>query len=450
MLRPTDTFGRADGLITFAICLLLGSMVPAGEARAQATPYHVHDDVNEDPDQGQPQAQEPAPPLEPGTVFPWLRPPWSGELADLRRRAYDDYGLTFGASYQQLYQYASATLPSAMFNQALGGWAATSITWTPLDRGGDYQGTLVWRMAWRDSIGDHAVPAQFGLPQLGAIWSNYEFTTWNGRFAVEDLFWEQELGPFSFRVGNQIPTSVFNFFRFKDARTSFTASPFAFMETIPYPTFGLGASFRWQPVPDTESGPYIVGTLNDMNGDPAALGLDWSTFGLGQYFYGMEVGYNWRRPNGEFDHFHIDLFYADERSTRMPETSLNEPGGGFKVAVEKQVDRLVGFASYTYNTAEGGGISATVAGQTAVAGVAYVRPFDVRGEVAVGFMLSQSLPNIVPGIGRKDQYGVDTYWNIALAPDITLTPGVQLIWDPVLNPGVHFVAIPDIKFRVAF
>ena len=29
---------------------------------------------------------------------------------------------------------------------------------------------------------------------------------------------------------------------------------------------------------------------NDMNGDPADLGLDWNTFGLGQYFYGLEIG----------------------------------------------------------------------------------------------------------------------------------------------------------------
>src|SRR5262249_50072228 len=152
-------------------------------------------------------------------------------------------------------------------------------------------GTLVVRAAWRNSIGDHAVPAQFGILDLGSIWSNYEFTSWDGRFAVEDLFWEQKLwGDFlSIRVGNQIPTSVYNFFRFKDAGVSFPPSPFAFHETIPYPPVGLGLSFGARPLagaPDF----YVVGTLNDMNGEPAANGLDWSTFGKGQYFYGLEVG----------------------------------------------------------------------------------------------------------------------------------------------------------------
>jgi hypothetical protein len=38
----------------------------------------------------------------------------------------------------------------------------------------------------------------------------------------------------------------------------------AFYETIPYPTFGLGTSFRWQPV-ESDPGIYVVGTLNDMH-----------------------------------------------------------------------------------------------------------------------------------------------------------------------------------------
>ena len=150
----------------------------------------------------------------------------------------------------------------------------------------------------------------------------------NGRHGIKAsglkiLFWEQRVGSqFSFRVGNQGPQAVYNFFRFKDARTSFTTSAFTFQETIPYPTFGLGASFRWLPIGD--AGLYVVGTLNDMNGDPAALGIDWSTFRLGQYFYGLEIGNDWRSPDGTFDHLHLDLFYADKRSTRNPDTTPNE------------------------------------------------------------------------------------------------------------------------------
>jgi carbohydrate-selective porin OprB len=285
---------------------------------------------------------------------------------------------------------------------------------------------------------------------IGSLWSNYEFTSWDQGFRIEDLFWEQKLGPtFTFRLGNQGPQAVFNFFRFKDARTSFTASPLAFNETIPYPTFGLGAYFRWLPLA-SDPDAYVVGTLNDMNGDPAANGLDWGTFGKGQYFYGLEIGKNWRRDNGEFDHLHLDLFYAAERSTRNPNTTPNEAGGGFKLAGEKQLGRFVGFANYVYNTAEGGGISTTFSRHTAVAGLAYLRPFGVQGEAAIGFMWSRSFADLAPGVGAKNQYGLDMYWNIGVTPNTSITPGIQLIFDPAFNPRSDFAAVPDIKFRVAF
>ena len=117
---------------------------------------------------------------------------------------------------------------------------------------------------------------------------------------------------------------------------------------------------------------------------------------------------------------------------------------------EKQWGPIVAFANYTYNTAKGGGISTTFSDNTAVAGVAYVQPFGIRGEVAIAGMWSQPFKNIFPGSGQRDQYGVETYWNIAMTQDSTVTPGVQLIEHPSFNPKVDFLAIPEIKFRVAF
>jgi hypothetical protein len=194
--------------------------------------------------------------------------------------------------------------------------------------------------------------------------------------------------------------------------------------------------------------PWLVGTLNDMNGDPAANGLDWNTFGKLQYFYGVELGKDWRRDNGEFDHLHLDLFYADRRSTRNPNTSPNVAGGGVKLAGEKQIDRAVVFANSVYNTAKGGGISTTVSRDTAIAGVAYLRPFDVHGEVAVSAMWARSFANLIPGVGAKNQYGVETYWTIGVTPNSSLTMGSQFIFNPALNPRSDFVAVPHVKFRV--
>jgi hypothetical protein len=229
---------RTRWLVAVVMLVLVGVTLPACSSRAQeleapdvlpppSSP--LSDDPNEDADQGQPQARPQTPPPT-GTVFPSVQFPGRDDLAEFRRSIYETYGFTFGASYQQLFQWTSATARTATNDRALGGWAAVSTTWTALDRGGPYEGTLVVRGAFRGSLGDNAVPAVFGLRDIGSLWSNYEWTSWNQGFRIEDLFWEQKVGSqFSFRVGNQGPQAVFNFFRFKDARTGFTASPAAFM-----------------------------------------------------------------------------------------------------------------------------------------------------------------------------------------------------------------------------
>ena len=48
----------------------------------------------------------------------------------------------------------------------------------------------------------------------------------------------------------------------------------------------------------------------------------------------------------------------------------------------------------------------------------------------------------------RNQYGLESYWKILLTPDLWITPGVQLIWDPSFNPSTDFLALPQIKVRL--
>jgi carbohydrate-selective porin OprB len=49
----------------------------------------------------------------------------------------------------------------------------------------------------------------------------------------------------------------------------------------------------------------------------------------------------------------------------------------------------------------------------------------------------------------RHQYGVEAYWRILLTQNIWITPGVHLIFNPALNQEHDFIAIPQLKFRVA-
>ena len=381
----------------------------------------------------------------PGSVIPIGVPQgWF----DFKDDIYDKIGLKFGISYQMLGQYASDVKSDATYDTALGDWVGFMTKWMMLDRGGNYEGSLAFSMFERRGIGNNAVPSNFGIADVGSLTTNVEFTSWN--FEIENLYWEQWLktddSEFMLRIGNQVVTTLLNPFRFKDARVSFTTGPWAFHPTVPYPTFGFGTGFKWWP--QKESGLYVAGSLNDMNGDPNLEGFDWSTVERGEFFYGFEIGYDRKRSSDDYDHVHLLVFYADERSTRSPETLPNKAGGGFRIHGERQWDRWVGFASYTYNTAEGGGVAGTLSDHVVTVGAAYLNPANVKGEAAISLLYMNPIEEIFDEPVR-DQYGVEAYWRILLTQNIWITPGLHLVFNPALNQEHDFIAIPQLKFRIA-
>jgi porin len=382
---------------------------------------------------------------QPGSLFPYGVP---HSWFDFKDYVYDKIGLKFGFSYQMLAQSASDTLPDSTFDTAVGDWWGFLTKWTLLNRGSENEGTLVFSMFERGAVGNNAVPSNFGIADVGSLTTNVEYTTWD--FAIENLYWEQNIASEKrkahFRIGNQVVTALLNPTRFKDSRVSFTTGPWAFHPTVPFPTFGFGAGFKWWP--DKKSGFYVAGSLNDMNGDPNLQGFDWSTVNRGEFFYGAEVGFNLTRAKNDYDHWHLLVFYADERSTRSPDTLPNKAGGGFRLVGEKQWDRWVGQAGYTYNTAQGGGVAGTLSEHTLTTGVAYLNPADIRGEAAISLLYMNPIEEIFAQPVR-DQYGLETYWRMSFSNNIWITPGIHLVFNPALNQEDDFIAIPMFKFRVA-
>ena len=49
----------------------------------------------------------------------------------------------------------------------------------------------------------------------------------------------------------------------------------------------------------------------------------------------------------------------------------------------------------------------------------------------------------------RNEYGIETYWRISLSNNTWITPGIRLVFNPALNQEDDFIAIPQLKFRVA-
>ena len=383
---------------------------------------------------------------QPGAVFGDVVPE---KYFQWKRDLYTNHDLKLGFFYQSLYMSASETLPNSTDDNAWGQWWGFDLKWTPLNKGEDREGSLVLVAAERDSIGSHAVPAPWGIEDLGSLYAvNFEWTEWD--FAVEELYWEQWIKKgLMFRAGITAAPGLINPFRFKDARTSYTSTPFAFHESIPSPAQGPGLAAKWWPIEDSEF--YISAVLNDANGNPSrgdTLGLDWGSFTKGEYFYAVEFGNIWRKDNGEFNRLFLTTFYVDKNSSSDP-AFPNTAGGGFKLMGSMQQGNWVGFAGYTYNTAEGGAL-ATFGRQTVTAGAVYLRPFGMQGEVGTGPIWFEPPPELLPGTELRNQTGFEAYWKILLTPNLWITPGFQFLWNPSLNPTADRVFIPHIKFRLAY
>ena len=133
-------------------------------------------------------------------------------------------------------------------------------------------------------------------------------------------------------------------------------------------------------------------------------------------------------------------------------------GWGAKIAGEKQWGRLVGFANYAYNNSRGGGFGFTFYEHAVNVGLALNKPLGIRGEVAGALTWARALDGggcglLVPlqiDCNGDSQAGIEVYWKILLTPDLWITPGTQLHFNPVRNPDANFVTIPTLKFRAFF
>ena len=111
----------------------------------------------------------------------------------------------------------------------------------------------------------------------------------------------------------------------------------------------------------------------------------------------------------------------------------------------KQWGPVVGFGSYAYNNAVGGGFGMTRVGRAVNAGLAYLKPLDIRGEVAIAGSLARPIDEDL-----RDQSGVEAYWKILVMSNFWTTPGVQYLINPSLNPETDSILLAQIKISAFF
>ncbi len=349
---------------------------------------------------------------------------------DFKARVQEQYGLAFGGDYILLYQGATDSLGE---DEALGGVFRFFGNWTLFGRKSGDTGSLVYKVENRSALGTTVAPQDLGF-QLGyANLTAGPFTDIG--WGVTNLFWQQHLlnHRLAFQAGVLDATDYVNFYGLINPWTAFSNLAFLIDSTIPVPNQGLGAVLGAMPGNHV----YVIAGVADANGDATRSGFD-TFFNENEYFTHIEVGWTPSYVRRYLDNIHVTAWHADKRE------QANIPDGwgvAFSAAWFVQ-DRWMPFVRAGY--AEDGG---AVYDRSVSAGLGYY--FRRRSDLmALGFNWGQpSDTTFSPGL--NDQYTTELFYRLQLSPNFALTPDLQLLFDPALNPNEDVIAEFGLRARLA-
>ena len=351
---------------------------------------------------------------------------WKDQVAE-------EHGLAFGFDYSALFLGASESLAG---DRASGGIIRSFGSWDLLGRGTANPGAFVWKVEHRHRYGD--TPPNALASSIGYV-GVFEPTFSDQGFRFTNLYWRQ-------RFSGGRATVTGGFLDVTDYVDTFAlASPFTgFMNfafstgttTIPLPddaTLGIaGATMLGESF-------YVIAGLTNANSDPTSpfSEVD-SFFSDNEYFTSIEVGWTAEQSRLFFDNAHVTLWHSDTRD------KAGVPGGwGTAFSVVRYLgERWMPFVRGGY--ADDGG---TLMEKSVSAGVGYdVQP--KRGLLAFGFNWGQPNKNTF-GRGLRDQYALELFYRLNLTKQFTITPDIQFIKNPALNPIEDSIWVLGLRARLA-
>jgi porin len=337
----------------------------------------------------------------------------------------EDHGLTLGFDYTSLLMGASSS-PGA--DHGFGGIARMFGTWTLLNPEGPYTGSLVFKGENRHRLGTDIAPQNLGFASgynglPGTAFSDYGW-------GVTNLFWRQSLGEkLNIIAGVVDVTDYVDVYGMVNPWTQFQNLAFLTDPTIPAPNQGLGAAMGGT----LGDHVYFVGGFADANGDPTKVPFD--SFGKGEFFKHVELGWVSSHERRYFDNIHVTGWHVDER------TDAGVPGG-WGVAMSASHffdDKWMPFLRTGYADGDAPLLSHSV---SAGLGRFFPESKDLAGVAANwGKPADSSL---------EHQWTGELFFRFQAAQNLAITPSVQLIGNPALNPDKNFLAYFGLRARVTF
>jgi len=257
-------------------------------------------------------------------------------------------------------------------------------------------------------------------------------------WALTNLFWGQHLieNRVGFVAGVVDSSDYVDVYGLFNPWTDFSNLAFSTDPTIPAPDQGLGAAARMMATPNI----YIIGGFTDANGDPTDPGNAFSSFfDHAEFFTHLEVGWAASLEKAFTDNIHLTAWHVDKRK------QANTPDGwGLAFSFSRLFAEKWGPFLRAGYAKDGGALWE----KSVSAGLGY---YTRKSSDLIGLGLNWCRPSSDTfGPGLDDQYTAEVFYRIQVLKTLTLTPDVQLLFDPAQNPDENLIAVFGIRARINF
>lgn len=361
------------------------------------------------------------------TLTPWL---------EFKQNLQQNYGITIGGSYGVLGQNYSQSLIDQ--DNAVGGKFTLNVAAQLLNQGQPDALSFDIAIEDRRPIGTDEPPLWAGIfagsaTATAATWGEFDL-------GVTQAYLRQNLfeGRFQYAVGKIFAPNFVNAYPFFDDNRQFLNQNFTTSPTIPIPLRGFGLVAAAYP---TESNLYVSAGMYTPYSSDTGWTID-NFFEKNDYFYHLEVGWSGLARTGtpihargpmDADNFHITTWYRDPLEDGSPEA----------YGIAFNVNKTIGENGMWF--VRGGWSEGWLINRNLALGYGYRparAPSDLLG-IAVGW--ANPTLDFLP-----EQFTAEVFYRFQVTPQLAVTPDIQYISHPALDPGESSLWALGLRARVAF
>ncbi|MDA9856822.1 carbohydrate porin [Rubripirellula sp.] len=352
-----------------------------------------------------------------GHMEPWF---------DFKRRLDESCGLQLSIDESMFYQAATSSLGET---DAAGGLVRVYGQWTLAGQESGNLGQLVFKGENRHRMGSQITPFDLGFEAGSILPTGTFFSEFN--YGITNLYWKQYLcdRDLVVAIGKIDVTDFIDVYALMNPLMHFINLGFSTNPTIAVPNQGLGVAAAAM----LTNRIYLQGGVADANGQATLAGFD-SFFRDHEYFSYAEIGLTSSRDRIYLDNLHATLWHTDARAeAQTPE------GWGFAVTAQKFLcEKWLPFFRFGYSEGDAALMQTTLS-----TGLGLRRENnDVAG---AGISFGKPSAN-----GLRDQITSEAFYRFQLTQFLAVTPDVQVIANPALDPNEDVLALFGIRLRAAF